>query len=60
MNSSRLIKELLAAGWQLKRVRGSHPIFKHPTLPQTVVVPRPKKDLPPGTVLAIKRHAGLA
>ena len=59
MQSSELIRQLTEAGWQLKRVRGSHHIFKHADFPQTVVVPHPRKDLPPGTVRAIKRHAGL-
>lgn len=59
MSSNELIKELKAGGWRLKRVRGSHHIFKHPEFPQTVVVPHPRKDLPPGTAHAIRQHAGL-
>jgi predicted RNA binding protein YcfA (HicA-like mRNA interferase family) len=54
-----LIKELEAAGWILRRVTGDHHIFKHPDRPQTVPVPHPKKDLPIGTVRAIKKLAGL-
>jgi len=59
MNSKSLMIELKSAGWKLIRVRGSHHIFRHSDLPQTVVVPHPRKDLPPGTVHAIRRHAGL-
>ena len=54
-----MIKELEADGWVLDRVTGSHQMFKHPNKPQTVPVPHPKKDLPLGTVRAIKKLAGL-
>lgn len=59
MHSRLLMKELEAAGWFLHRVTGSHHMFKHPIRPQTVPVPHPRKDLPPGTVRAIKKLAGL-
>ncbi|WP_434575038.1 type II toxin-antitoxin system HicA family toxin [Pseudomonas sp. Z3-6] len=59
MQSRQLIKELETAGWVLDRVTGSHHMFKHPNRPQTVPVPHPKKDLPIGTVRAIKKLAGL-
>lgn len=59
MQSKQLIRELEAVGWFLDRVTGSHHMFKHPIHPQTVPVPHPKKDLPIGTVRAIKKRAGL-
>jgi predicted RNA binding protein YcfA (HicA-like mRNA interferase family) len=59
MNSADLIRDLKQAGWVLDRVRGSHHIFTHPGRPGIVVVPHPKKDLPPGTVRSIRRQAGL-
>ncbi|MCU1717330.1 type II toxin-antitoxin system HicA family toxin [Pseudomonas sp. 5P_3.1_Bac2] len=59
MQSRELIKELENDGWVLDRVTGSHHMFKHPTKPQTVPVPHPKKDLPQGTVRAIRKLAGL-
>ena len=59
MKSKELIKELEAAGWELDRICGSHHIFKHPTLPGSLPVPHPKKDLPRGTLEAIKKQAGL-
>ncbi len=59
MNSKDLIKELAAAGWVLDRVRSSHHIFKHPTLPGSIPVPHPKKDLPIGTANAIRKYARL-
>lgn len=57
--SAALIKELLAAGWQLDRVRGSHHVFKHRNRPGIVVVPHPKKDLGKGLVVAIRKQAGV-
>ena len=59
MKSTALIKELEAAGWRLDRVRGSHHVFKHPTLPGIVVVPHPKKDLGTGLVAAIRKQADI-
>ena len=59
MKSADLIRELMAAGWVLDRVRGSHHVFKHPTRPGRVVVPHPKKDLGTGLVAAIRKQAGL-
>ncbi|QHF49419.1 MULTISPECIES: type II toxin-antitoxin system HicA family toxin [Pseudomonas] len=45
MNSRFLIGQLVAYGWYLVRVRGSHHHFKHPTKPGLVTVPHPTKDL---------------
>lgn len=59
MQSRALIKELEAAGWVLERVTGSLHLFKHPHRPNTVPVPHPKKDLPRGTVRAIRKLAEL-
>lgn len=59
MNSSELIDRLKADGWVLVRVKGSHHHFKHPTKPQLITVPHPKKDLPKGTWNDILKDAGL-
>lgn len=59
MKSADLIRDVVAAGWVLDRVRGSHHVFKHPTKPGIVVVPHPKKDLGIGLVAAIRKQAGL-
>ena len=50
---------LLADGWRLKRVRGNHHQFVHPTRPGTVTVPHPKKDLGVGLVKVIRKLVGL-
>jgi len=59
MKSTDLIRELVAAGWYLDRVRGSHHVFRHAVRPGIVVVPHPKKDLGKGLVAAIRTQAGL-
>ena len=47
-------------GWQLVRTRGSHRQLKHPTKAGTVTVAgKPGVDIPPGTLSAILRQAGL-
>ncbi|EFQ5899215.1 type II toxin-antitoxin system HicA family toxin [Salmonella enterica] len=50
MKSTDLIKELTAAGCELKRHNGGSHQFP---------VPHPKKDLPLGTVKSIKKLAGI-
>lgn len=46
--------------WQQVRMKGSHRIFQHPTKPGIVVVPgKPGDDIPPGTLNAIWKQAGL-
>ena len=57
MTSADLIKELMAAGWELNRTRGSHFQFRKDG--RVVTVPHPKKDLGVGLVKAIRKQAGL-
>ncbi len=59
MRSGDLIRDLMATGWCLDRVRGSHHVFKHPTRAGHVTVPHPKKELGKGLVAAIRKQAGL-
>lgn len=59
MKSDDLIRELKKAGWAEVRVAGSHHIFKHPTNPEHITVPHPKKDLGKGLVHKIRKQAGL-
>jgi predicted RNA binding protein YcfA (HicA-like mRNA interferase family) len=59
MKSADLIRELVAAGWRLDRVRGSHHVFRHPSRSGIVVVPHPKKDLGKGLVAKIRKQAGI-
>jgi len=59
MNSKALIRRLEQAGWQLRRVKGSHHIYVHPERPGHISVPHPKKDLGKGLVHHILQQAGL-
>jgi len=59
MSSGDLIKELTKDGWVLDRVSGSHHIYKHPTKPEHLSVPHPKKDLGVGLVAKLRKAAGL-
>ncbi len=53
----RLLKD---DGWVLKRNRGSHRQFKHPTKLGTVTVSgKPGIEVPPGTLNSILKQAGL-
>ena len=55
-NSRKIIKRLEKEGFELVSVRGSH--HKYRKGETVLVVPHPKKDLPPGTARAIAKVAG--
>ena len=59
MNSKAIIKMLKQDGWFLKRVKGSHHHFKHPSKQGLVTVPHPRRDIPMGTYNNILKQAGL-
>jgi len=47
-------------GWRLARTRGSHRQYKHPSKDATVTVAgKPGVDVPPGTLNAVLKQAGL-
>lgn len=52
------MKRLKAEGWYVKRIRGSHHILSHPTIPEDIVLPMHKKDIPAGLLHAIMKIAG--
>ena len=55
-----LIRMLTQDGWRLARTRGSHRQYKHPSKSGTVTVAgKPSLDVPPGTLNAILKQAGL-
>lgn len=56
-NSRKLLKLLLAKGFEVVSQRGSH--LKLRKGDRTVILPHPKKDLPLGTVRSIYEQAGL-
>ncbi|HYM10217.1 MAG TPA: type II toxin-antitoxin system HicA family toxin [Bryobacterales bacterium] len=60
MKVRQLIRMLEQDGWRLARTRGSHRQFKHPSKPGTLTVAgKPGVDIPPGTLNAILKQAGL-
>jgi predicted RNA binding protein YcfA (HicA-like mRNA interferase family) len=52
-NSRDIIRRLLQDGFEEVSVRGSHHKFVHRAKHLMVIVPHPKRDLPPGTVRSI-------
>ncbi|MBV6273201.1 type II toxin-antitoxin system HicA family toxin [Alcaligenaceae bacterium CGII-47] len=59
MHSKDLIAVLKQAGWQLRGVKGSHHIYRHPTRLGHISIPHPKKDLGVGLVAKLLKQAGL-
>jgi predicted RNA binding protein YcfA (HicA-like mRNA interferase family) len=60
MKVGELIRLLEDDGWTLARTRGSHRQYEHRSRPGTVTVAgKPSLDVPPGTLNAILRQAGL-
>ncbi|WP_093450150.1 type II toxin-antitoxin system HicA family toxin [Sphingomonas sp. YR710] len=55
-DSKKIIKRLLAEGWEQVSVRGSHHKFRRGEV--SLVVPHPKRDLPIGTARSIAKAAG--
>ena len=55
-----LIRLLEQDGWRLVWTKGSHRQLKDPSKPGTVTVAgKPNVDIPPGTLNAILKQAGL-
>jgi predicted RNA binding protein YcfA (HicA-like mRNA interferase family) len=58
---NELIAALAARGWYVKRVRGSHHILRHPTIPDAIPVPvHGSRPIKRGTLLNILRTAGVS
>ena len=57
MGSAEVIWRLQSDGWVLRRVKGSHHQFKHPTKPGLVTVPHPRAEIPLGTLRSIYKQA---
>jgi predicted RNA binding protein YcfA (HicA-like mRNA interferase family) len=60
MKVKEVIRLLERHGWYLARTKGSHRQFNHNHKPATVTVSgKPNVDVPPGTLNAILKQAGL-
>ncbi len=55
----KLARYLLAQGFVLDHVHGSHYIYRHPHDGRRVVLPFHTKDIPRGTLHTILRQAGI-
>ena len=58
-SSREVIKLLIADGWYLVNVVGSHHQFKHPTKKGRTTVKHPDKNIPLPTLKSIERQSGL-
>jgi predicted RNA binding protein YcfA (HicA-like mRNA interferase family) len=57
-DSRDIIARLKRDGFEEVSIRGSHHKFVRRDLKRVVIVPHPRKDIPPGTVRSIYRQAG--
>mgnify|MGYP002651714489 CR=1 FL=1 len=55
-DSRKIVQRLIADGFVLMSVKGSHHKYRKGAL--VVIVPHPRKDLPLGTARSITRMAG--
>jgi predicted RNA binding protein YcfA (HicA-like mRNA interferase family) len=61
VSAKQLIKVLEAKGWYLKRTRGSHHYFRHPTIPDAIAVPvHGSRAVKPGLLLNVLKTAGIS
>jgi predicted RNA binding protein YcfA (HicA-like mRNA interferase family) len=61
VSGKQLIKILERHGWYVKRVRGSHHILRHPTIPDALPVPvHGSRPIKRGTLGNILRTAGIS
>ena len=58
MNGKDIIKCLEQEGWYKVGDKSDHEKYKHPEKSDHVVVPRPRKDMPIGTLCNIYKQAG--
>jgi predicted RNA binding protein YcfA (HicA-like mRNA interferase family) len=61
VTGKQLVKILEGQGWYVKRMRGSHHILRHPTIPDAVPVPvHGNRTIKRGTLGNILRTAGIS
>lgn len=59
MRFREIEKIILADGWQLKKVTGSHYSYVHPNKQGKVTIPNHPGDLDPRTAKSVFKQAGL-
>jgi predicted RNA binding protein YcfA (HicA-like mRNA interferase family) len=61
LSSDQVMRTLVRAGFSIHRIKGSHHHLRHPNKPGArPVIPMHRRDLPPGTLRAIIKQAGLS
>lgn len=61
VNGKQVIAALEKEGWYVKRVRGSHHILRHPSIPDAIPVPvHGNREIKRGTLASILRAAGIS
>jgi predicted RNA binding protein YcfA (HicA-like mRNA interferase family) len=61
VTGKQLIKALEGWGWYVKRIRGSHQILRHPSIPDAIPVPvHGNQPIKKGTLGNILRTAGIS
>lgn len=61
VSGKQVIVALEKKGWYVKRVRGSHHVLRHPSIPDAIPVPvHGSRPLKRGTLASILRTAGLS
>jgi predicted RNA binding protein YcfA (HicA-like mRNA interferase family) len=61
VNGKQLLRILEGRGWYVKRIRGSHHILRHPTIPDALPVPiHGNRPIKRGTLGNILRTAGIS
>lgn len=61
LTGRQVIKILERRGWYVKRVRGSHHVLRHPTIPDAIPVPvHGSRSVKRGTLLNILKTAGIS
>lgn len=61
VGGKQVIAALEREGWYVKRVRGSHHVLRHPTIPDAIPVPvHGNRPIKRGTLGSILRTAGLS
>lgn len=61
VSGKQVIAALEREGWYVKRVRGSHHVLRHPTIPDAIPVPvHGNRPIKRGTLASILRATGIS
>jgi predicted RNA binding protein YcfA (HicA-like mRNA interferase family) len=60
VDGKQVIAVLAKKGWYVKRIRGSHHVLRHPSIPDAIPVPvHGSRPIKRGTLSSILRAAGI-